>query len=199
MFPYIIFSILFCFNNKEYYIMIVHNSTGSNSRLTTPENISNCSSPIQSSRLNNRSPSPRSTSARLSPTPSTTSHSHSERSHTPLQHSQNASEPPNMTLNLPASNASSVCGGDDFDSRRRSRRRLMRKAFDAAHRRVDACLADGDKECSRVRWSGCSTLCALIVDHDINENSDKDEGEDTRREYSKQGLGEIHVSNAGYL
>lgn len=53
---------------------------------------------------------------------------------------------------------------DPFDEK-------MANAFVKAHRYCDAVLSLGKDEYSRVRWSGCSTVCCVLQDSDVTKSA----------------------------
>ena len=87
---------------------------------------------------------------------------------------------------------------DPFDEK-------MAEAFVKAHRYCDMVLTQGKDEYSRVRWSGCSTVCCVLRDSDVGTNASGTGTEapevagsaQTKQEKENQNLNKKNSLNAG--
>ncbi|XP_041362252.1 protein phosphatase 2C-like domain-containing protein 1 isoform X2 [Gigantopelta aegis] len=71
------------------------------------------------------------------------------------------------------------------------------EAFKKVYEFLDILLSYGKDECSKVRWSGCSALTAIIQNTDEGDNSNQCMEEGTNLYEDPIQLGLIHIANAG--
>ena len=70
-------------------------------------------------------------------------------------------------------------------------------AFKKVYEFVDILLSYGKDECSKVRWSGCSALTAIIQNTNKGDNSNQSAEKGSNSYEEPRQLGLIHIANAG--